>query len=206
MLGDNVRGSYKDHSKYLKSNPRYANPSISRKTITAVGPTDSRIVDMPPDTQYSNSLIQLIDLYKLYQYDGATSYDKDTAARIGAQSAISTGNQPPHPIVIYNNNYYLVARDGDTFQSIGEEGRYFRTPSGTCQRAQHRRSAPSGRLCVYFEKKSTSAEEQYAGHPHIVKSGESMYGIAQMYACACRAFTTSITSRPTHTTSVWATA
>ena len=177
---DNVRGSYKDHSKYLKSNPRYANLFNLQKDDYRSWAYGLKDCGYATDTQYPNSLIQLIDLYKLYQYDGATSYDKDTAARIGAQSAISTGNQPLHPIVIYNNNYYLVARDGDTFQSIGEE-------VGISARHLARVNERStGEVLhqgdyVYFKKKSTSAEEQYAGHPHIVKSGESMYGIAQMY-------------------------
>ena len=75
-------------------------------------------------------LINLIELYKLYEYDKATRYDRFMAHHSGENTVardIDKGRISPaqivgaHPINRYNDNYYIVVRQGDSFKSLSKE-------------------------------------------------------------------------------------
>ena len=69
---------------------------------------------------YAQKLIGIIELYKLYNYDTANKFDKFMVER----SAVSTKVPQQgslHQIQIYNKNYYLVVRKGDTFKSLAKK-------------------------------------------------------------------------------------
>ncbi len=70
--------------------------------------------------QYANKLIQIIELYKLNDYDKAKRYDRFMATHSGTDQPINAEGTL-HPIHIFNDNYYLYAREGETFKSIGKE-------------------------------------------------------------------------------------
>ena len=79
---------------------------------------------------YAQSLINLIELYKLYEYDKATRYDHFMAHHSGENTVvrdIDKGRISPaqivgaHPINRYNDNYYIVVRQGDSFKSLSKE-------------------------------------------------------------------------------------
>ena len=70
--------------------------------------------------QYASKLIQIIELYKLNQYDKAKRYDRFMATHSGTDQPVNAEGLL-HPIHIFNKNYYLYAREGDTFKSIGKE-------------------------------------------------------------------------------------
>ena len=85
-----------------------------------------------------------------------------------------------HPIYKFNNNYYLKARRGDTFKSIGKEvGISYRKLAKYNER-EKRDVLQEGDI-VYLKKKAKKAPKDYKGRLHYVRSGESMYSIAQLY-------------------------
>ena len=85
-----------------------------------------------------------------------------------------------HPIHIYNKNYYLKARPGDTFKSIAKEvGISYKKLAKYNERDKNDRLVP-GEI-IYLKKKQKKAEKTYKNRPHRVKAGESMYSIAQYY-------------------------
>ena len=174
---NNARESYEDHSKFLKR-PRYQSLfSLGAKDYKgwARGLKQCGYATSPT---YAESLIKLIELYNLQQYDHATSYDRFMADKVSKDRPSS--GQPLHPIYIYNKNYYLIARRGDTFKTIGKEVNIsYRKLAKRNER--HKKDQLAEGDIIYLKKKQTKALKQFKGHPHLVKPGESMYTIAQMY-------------------------
>ena len=117
---DNALQSYEDHSKFLKNNVRYSRLFSLDRTDYRGWAYGLKTCGYATNPQYAPKLIGIIELYKLYQYDTANSYDKFMAKHSTEGSRSRTG-MILHPIYVYNNNYYIKARQGDTFKSIGKE-------------------------------------------------------------------------------------
>ena len=108
----------------------------------------------------------------------AKKYDKFMVERSSVKDADTGLNL--HPIHIYNKNYYLKARPGDTFRSIGKEvGISYKKIAKYNERDKDDKLVP-GEI-IYLKKKQKKAEKTYKRRPHRVKAGESMYSIAQYY-------------------------
>ena len=169
--------SYEDHSRFLANGQRY-------RSLFALNITDYKgwarglkAAGYATNPKYADQLIELIQLYRLYQYDKATSYDRFMAEHTKNSSK---NGQPLHPIHIYNKNYYLNARRGDTFKSIGEEiGISYRKIASYNERDKHD-PLQEGEI-VWLKKKQTKAPKEYKGRLHYVRQGDSMYSIAQTY-------------------------
>ena len=172
------KDSYRDHSKFLRGGTRYA--SLFKLKITdykgwARGLKRCGYATSPT---YANQLINIIELYKLHHYDKAKKYDKFMVERSSVKDADTGLNL--HPIHIYNKNYYLKARPGDTFRSIGKEvGISYKKIAKYNERDKDDKLVP-GEI-IYLKKKQKKAEKTYKRRPHRVKAGESMYSIAQYY-------------------------
>ena len=129
--------------------------------------------------QYANKLIEIIELYKLYQYDTANSFDKFMVKRTTVDKPTVKGGTL-HPIYAYNDNYYLRARAGDTFKSIAAEVHISARKLAKYNERDKHDPLVEGEV-IYLKKKKSKAEKQFKDRPHIVKPGESMYSIAQQY-------------------------
>lgn len=176
---DNVRDSYEDHSKFLARQKRYEclfSLSITDYKGWARGLKACGYATSPT---YAERLIGIIELYKLYRYDTAKTYDKFMADHLSKDVPIREGGTL-HPIRIYNKNYYLTVREGDTFRSIAQEvGISYRKLARYNERDKNSRLR-KGEI-IYLKKKQTKADKAYKRRPHTVKAGESMYSIAQKY-------------------------
>ena len=129
--------------------------------------------------QYASRLIGIIELYKLYQYDTATGYDKFMAKHSGNYQPGTTSVRL-HPIYKFNDNYYLKARQGDTFHSIAKEVELSARSLARANEREVNDVLNAGDI-IYLKKKKKHSSVIYKDHPHVVKAGESMYDIAQMY-------------------------
>ena len=127
--------------------------------------------------QYANKLIEIIQLYKLYQYDNARNYDK---FMIEHTKDHSVNGMALHPIKIYNKNYYIIARKGDTFKGIGEEIGISYGKIAKYNERGKRDQLVEGEI-IWLKKKQKKAPKDYKGRLHYVRNGESMYTIAQKY-------------------------
>ena len=176
---DNVLQSYEDHSKFLRYNVRYNSLFTLQRTDYRGWAQGLKACGYATNPRYADKLIELIELYKLYELDKATSYDKFMAKRGGYDRPVSQG-MSLHPIKIYNKNYYIIARAGDTFKGIGEEiDISYRKIAKYNERDKHD-VLHAGEI-IYLKKKQKKADKAYKNRPHIVKAGESMYSIAQRY-------------------------
>ena len=174
-----AKESYEDHSRFLTNQPRYAR-LFSLKTTDYKGWAHGlKSCGYATNSQYANKLIQIIELYKLNEYDKAKRYDKFMAQHSGTDQPVNAQGLL-HPIHIFNDNYYLIAREGDTFKSLGKEVEIsWRKLAKYNERDKHT-ILHKGDL-VYLKKKRKKAPKQYKKRPHIVQPGESMYSIAQKY-------------------------
>jgi len=169
--------SYEDHSKFLATGQRY-------RSLFSLKPTDYKSwarglksAGYATNPAYAQSLIDIIERYGLHQYDSGKGYDKFMYDRSKDQKS---GGQPLHLIYIYNKNYYLYARRGDTFRSIGEEINISYKKIARYNELDKNAVLEEGQI-IWLKKKQTKAPKEFKNRPHVVQVGESMYLISQKY-------------------------
>lgn len=176
---NSVKESFEDHSLFLHNNQRYArlfNLNLTDYRGWAYG---LKACGYATNPLYSQKLIDIIELYKLYNYDRAKQYDKFMAQRGGEDKPNRIGASI-HPIHIFNKNYYIIARNGDTFKSIAQETGLSWRKLAKYNELDKKAILHQGDI-VYLKKKQKKAPKSYKNRPHIVQRGESMYSISQMY-------------------------
>lgn len=169
--------SFEDHSRFLATSQRY-------RGLFSLKPTDYegwakglKAAGYATNPRYAESLVDIIRLYRLDQYDKARSYDKFMVER---SHDAAVGGSPLHSIYVYNKNYYLYARRGDTFRLIADEiGISYRKLARYNERDKN--DALQEGEVVWLKKKQRKAPKEFRKNPHRVSAGESMYSIAQKY-------------------------
>ncbi len=176
---DTVLDSYEDHSKFLRSGKRYAFLFELDRTDYRGWAYGLKSAGYATSPTYAKSLINIIETYGLYKYDKARSYDKFIVTHLPKN--VSGGSLAgPHNIKRCNKNYYVIARDGDTFRSIGKElGMSYRQLARYNER--NRKDVLRKGEIVYLKKKRSKADKSFRNVGHVVKPGESMYTISQKY-------------------------
>lgn len=170
--------SYEDHSKFLARQPRYKRLFSLKRTDYKGWAHGLKSCGYATNPNYAKKLIGIIELYKLHKFDNAKKYDKFMVERSEVKDISPNTNL--HPIHVYNKNYYLNARQGDTFRSISKEvGISYRKLAKYNERDKNDKLVP-GEI-IYLKKKQKKADKIYKKRPHRVKAGESMYSIAQYY-------------------------
>lgn len=171
---DNAYESFEDHSKFLARHKRYAS-LFSLKTTDYKGwARGLKSAGYATSPVYAQSLINLIETYNLHQYDKAKHYDQFILSKSEHTA------QPLHPIYKYNKNYYLKAREGDTYESIGKEVGIRGKKLAKYNENDYKARLHEGDI-VYLKKKRKKADKEFKQHLHIVQPGESMYEISQIY-------------------------
>lgn len=169
--------SYDDHSRFLASSQRYSSLFKLKKTDYKGWARGLKSAGYATNPQYANKLIEIIQLYKLYKYDKAKSYDRTMAKHAKSKSVYG---MPLHPVKLYNKNYYVIARRGDTFRSIADEvGVSYRKLASYNER--NKNDVIEEGEVIWLKKKRKNAPKEYKGRFHYVKAGESMYTISQTY-------------------------
>ena len=168
--------SFEDHSRFLVSGKRYAGLFKLKMTDYRGWAKGLKAAGYATNPRYAQQLIDVIQLYKLYQYDKEKHYDKFLASHTKSPAL----GAALHQIKIYNENYYITARRGDTFRSIGEEiGVSYKKIARYNERDRDDRLR-EGEV-IWLKKKQKRAPKEYKNRRHHVRAGESMYSIAQHY-------------------------
>lgn len=176
---DHPLQSFEDHSKFLVNSSRYRKLfSLSMQDYRGWA-HGLKACGYATNPRYAYKLIELIELYKLYVYDSARSYDHAMVEYSGNQTVVNQA-KPLHPIAIFNKNYYIRARRGDTFKLIGEEiGVSYKKIAKYNERDKD--DALTEGEIIFLKKKRKRAPKAFKNRPHVVKNGESLYIIAQIY-------------------------
>ena len=173
-----VEESYEDHSRFLKQ-ARYASLfKLSMKDYKGWARGLKRC-GYATNPRYASLLIDLIERYDLDKFDKYKSsklhYDYNSI-----DMQLNNETLPSHLVYRNNDNYYVIARSGDTFDLLSEE-------TGVSARDIRRfNELPKGYQIqagdvLYLERKRKKAAKKYKDVPHVVQAGESMYTIAQRY-------------------------
>ena len=169
--------SFEDHSRFLANGQRYRSLFSLRITDYKGWANGLKAAGYATNPRYAQSLIDIIERYGLDKYDKASSYDK---FMVDHAREASVNGQPLHPIYIYNKNYYLYARRGDTFRSIADEvGISYRKLARYNER--DKKDVLAEGEIVWLKKKQSKAPKDMKGKLHTIAAGESMYTIAQRY-------------------------
>ena len=175
--------SYEDHSLFLRRGKRYAslfNLSITDYKGWAHGLKAAGYATSPT---YAAKLIQIIEDYNLTELDQAALGKKHHAKPV---QAVTTPSVPQalshgqHNICFNNRNYYIVARPGDTFESLAKEYGVSARKLRRNNEVDKHHQLSAGDI-VYFEKKQKRADKIYKKKYHALQAGEWLYGISQKY-------------------------
>ena len=178
---DSALESYEDHSLFLRKGQRYA-------SLFTLSPTDYKgwahglkRAGYATNPNYGPLLINLIERYNLHQYDiqKATNTKPVDKLREAVQSA-------DYRILCSNECYYTIAKNGDTFKSLGKR---FNVSARRLRRYNEvdKNHQLKGGDIVYLTAKKRKAEKALKGKYHIVEKGESLYTIAQKYGIKVKA-------------------
>ena len=169
--------SFEDHSRFLVGGKRYSSLFKLKTTDYHGWAKGLKAAGYATNPKYAQQLIDIIQLYRLYEYDKLKKYDKFLTEHTKASTF---GGKPLHLIKIYNKNYYITVRRGDTFRSIGEEiGISYKKIA--CYNERDRDDRLREGEIIWLKKKQKRAPKEYKDRRHHVRSGESMYSIAQHY-------------------------
>jgi LysM repeat protein len=162
----NPMESYEDHSLFLSGKTRYA--SLFQLRITdyegwAHGLKKAGYATAP---KYAIQLISIIENYELYKYDRE---EKD---------AFSQKIQNPHQTYLSNDLVYVIARDRDTFESIGKEFDRSKKKLLKYNDLPPKYTLTKGDI-IYLHKKKNKAQK--TSTVHVVKESDSMHSISQTY-------------------------
>lgn len=175
---DNPRQSFEDHSRFLATQSRYARLFNYARTDYKSWARGLKQCGYATNPQYALKLIQIIELYNLNQYDKAKKFDQFMVKHSTEDGVAPDGNF--HVIKAYNKNYYVIARKGDSFQSLSKELCIGKRKLAKYNERSYKEELAAGDV-IYLKKKRKKATKEYKNRPHIVQNGESMYLISQKY-------------------------
>jgi hypothetical protein len=170
-----VEDSYRDHSDYLKAKTRYAflfELDITDYKGWARGLKRAGYATSP---SYAESLIRIIEEFDLNKIDRTGETARLPRKRTSNRSAgISTRS-----VMERNRVKYVLARAGDTFESITDEfGKL------SWEIPQYNDISSSDTLApgqvIFIQPKRNKAE--VGKSVHVLKEGETMYTVSQLYA------------------------
>jgi len=174
-----VSNSYDDHGNFLQKS-RYAvlfTYNIKDYTAWAKGLQSCGYATNPG---YANLLIKLIEGYELYKYNGRSS---------SAVSSPQVAEKPNKPVLARTtfkafDLIYILANDDDSFEQIAKETGIKEKDLIKFNEVDSDFPLKKGDI-IYLQNKKSKADKP--NFEHIVKVGESMHDISQLYAIQLKA-------------------
>ena len=174
----NAAESYEDHSKFLRNGRRYAFLFELKRTDYKGWARGLKQAGYATSPTYANSLIELIEKYRLDRYDHAPGRKQQT--RQEEEQRKWQEKAGTHTVRRCNGQYYIVARSGDTYTSLA------RAMNTKEKKLRQYNDVPEDyRLregdIVYLGKKRKKADRSMKRRYHVMEEGESLYTISQRY-------------------------
>ncbi len=166
----NAEDSFRDHSLFLKNRSRYAGLFEENPTDYKAWAKGLRKAGYATDRRYADRLIDLIERYQLHKYD-LEGFDVDEVSpEVRKELYVN---------VSANHVEYVVAREGDSFESIALLTDKKPDELLEYNELRHDAQLKPGDIVYLQPKRRKSAREHKT---HVVKEGETMYSIAQKFA------------------------
>ena len=173
-----ARESYIDHSKFLQGKRYQGLYSLGRTDYKAWA-RGLKAAGYATNPQYAESLIRVIEMYNLNQFDTG----KYRSSKVSATATLSPAEEFFQRHVIYrgNKNYFIIVEVGDDMATISKM-------TGISLRKLYKYNdlprdyAPTAGDIIYLKKKRSCASREFRKYPiHIVEENQSLFDIAQLY-------------------------
>jgi len=177
---NNAVESYEDHSKFLRGRKRYSNLFLLSKTDYRGWAHGLKRAGYATNPVYAYSLIDIIELYRLYEYDNMVLRKGNNDWDMPTQPQQNSSYAGMRQFRAFNENCYLTAHAGETYDNIAREiGISSRKLAKYNERPE---DAPlnEGEI-VWLRKKQRHVPENFGKQYHTVRSNESLYDISQQY-------------------------
>ena len=171
---DSAYDSFLDHSLFLTNSQRYSRLFNLKKTDYKGWAKGLKACGYATSPTYASKLIEIIELYKLYRYDTDHHIDKYQLEQVRRQGGIR------RHVYEFNKNYYVIAKKGDTFRTIGSDVDVSYRKLAKFNERDKNDVLEEGEY-IWLKKKRHKAPKDFKGYYHEVNAGESMYSIAQKY-------------------------
>ena len=174
--------SFLDHSEFLLTRPWYAplfDLPVTDYKAWAHGLKEAGYATNP---RYAQLLIRLIEEHQLYLFDQkaldehfvlANQYQREEYSPVTTHAAGQTGTRT---ISSFNRINYVIAKDGDTVQSIARELDMRPRQIISYNDFENNHQLEAGQR-VFIQPKRRRGEVRY----HIAKPGDTMFRISQEY-------------------------
>ena len=182
---NSVADSYRDHSNFLMSNPRYA-------SLFQLNPTDYKgwaqglkKAGYATASHYDKSLIDIIERNRLYNLDYNTaqlSASRQRRVRAGRSNTLLIPYQS-HQVIKVNGIEAVAAKNGDSYKIVAQEFG-LRNREIHKYNDQRRNYYPQVNEVIYLNSKNRKASKDLTMHRAQV--GETMHYISQMYGLQLR--------------------
>ena len=194
-----VEASYQDHADFLDQSPRYDSLFAYASDDYRSWARGLKACGYATAPDYAERLVKIIESMKLYLLDKENGHKIYSAAKTAVENAeawwesnIATSDEQINPnafrvtvnshkgygVYRSNHTFYVVAKEGDTFESVGEifdiSPKMLRKFNDVAKDAK----LSKGDI-VYIERKKT----QWLGNvmQHKVVRDENLYSLSQSY-------------------------
>lgn len=172
-----VYDSYLDHSEFLRSRSRYASLFELKISDYKGWARGLKEAGYATDPRYADRLIELIERYKLNQYDKAEGAAAKPVQHDSKQVPASVAAKPSKREVFENNGVeYIIVKKGDSFLKLAEElGLAFPELIRYNDLRRNETLRPGQMLYIERKKKAGSVPS------HVLKPGETLQQVSQQY-------------------------
>lgn len=173
-----VYDSYVDHSEFLKTRPRYAFLFELKLTDYVGWANGLKSAGYATDPKYAQRLIDLIERYKLNEYDKLEGITPIAAEpqKTETNTSVAINGVQRREVFLNNNRKFIIVKSGDTFMKIAQE-----LEMGVWQLYKYNdmnkhNSLKPGDMLYIQPKRRKSNEEKCQ-----VRPGQTMHDISQQY-------------------------
>jgi LysM repeat protein len=176
--------SFQDHSDFLSTRSRYAFLFDLDPTDYAAWAQGLKSSGYATNPSYDRLLIRIIEENQLHQYDrGGTAINQSAPVSIRPAVALPipgppTESSPGRTVSVINHVRYVIARDGDSFESLAREFRLMAWELPRYNETDSQAKLREGDI-VFLQPKKNRAEK--GNEFHVVEEGETLYRISQLY-------------------------
>jgi LysM repeat protein len=168
-----VLDSYTDHSQFLKSRSRYASLFELKRSDYKGWAAGLKKTGYATDPAYTKRLLDLIESYKLYNFDKTDGLPTITAS---VSKTYTPEKMETREILRFHFIKYVIVKPGDTFVKIAKE-----TDKDLWQLYKYNDLTAADKLIagqkLFLQPKRSKATVPF----HTVHKGDTMRSVSQLY-------------------------
>jgi len=173
-----VEESFKDHSEFLYTKQRYAELFKLQPDDYKGWAKGLKEAGYATNPNYTKAIIKVIDEYQLYKYDQQVI--AKTGGKTDTKETFAKDEFAGNRKVYYNNRVkYIIARQGETFSDLSEELDLLAWQLPKYNDMKENIVLSEGEK-IYLQPKRNKGDSRKKYH--IVKEGETLNDISQLYA------------------------